>query len=101
MLVDAFVKKSLSMKKNYLLIVFSLFVSYMMLSWTTVIVGSKLVKANTNINYVELHTPEFETLFENPIQLFSLEKFKETSFETLAVVSDFTATPSGGNWNDV
>ena len=72
--------KNLSMKKNYFLIVCLLFASYMMYSWTSIVTPYK-TKQHNNINDVELVTPEFEPLYEIPIQLFSLEQEEEINSE--------------------
>jgi len=52
-------------------------------SWTTVATTSYKTKQHNHINYVELLTPEFETLFEIPIQLFSLELRENNSHQSL------------------
>ena len=79
--------KNLNMKKNYLLLVLLLFMSYHINSWTTETTSLKTDNFNNTINCVELINENVETLnnisisieetlrfiYETPVQLFSLE----------------------------
>ena len=67
------------MKKNYVFIVCLLLIGCVMSSWTTVATTAKLIIPDSYINYVELYSPEIESLVEIPIQLFGLEKVENDS----------------------